>query len=159
LVTDYDEIEPNKVLLVTLSGDGVDVECLQVGDWEFIARSFDVNTDDDINTLEFWLDSIEDKQRTVVKITLSGTLSLAQHAKLEDVLERSRQVLAALERPEHHDDVHILANLEDVEALGLSGYAKESLDELMETTRREGAESLEAQDALALLYRLAGGAR
>jgi len=159
LVTDYDEIEPNHVLLVTLSDDGIEVERVLVGDWQFISRSFDVNTDDDIDVLESWLDSIDDKQRTVVKAALTGTLSLAQHAKLEEVLERSRQVLAALERPEHHDDVHILANLADVEALALSGYAKEALDELMEASRRDDGESSSAQDALALLYRLAGGAR
>jgi DNA repair exonuclease SbcCD nuclease subunit len=148
LVTSYRESRPNCALVVELSAERVTVHEHEVGEWRFVEQRFDVGDDADVDAVEGWLAGLPDRRRSVVSLSFLGTVSLATKARLDDVLDRHREVLAALEVHDRHTDLAVLPDDGDFDALGLTGFAAAALDELVE---RGDA----AQDALGLLYRLA----
>ena len=154
--TDYDEVASGRVLVVDLEPGSCDVREVPVGRWRFVPRSWSLDADADVEALEAWLAALPDKARTIVKLSLVGTLSLAAKARLDGVLERFAEVLGALETWERRSDLVVLASGADFSDLGLAGFAEAAAAALRErSTASAGAESLAAQDALALLYRLA----
>ncbi len=153
--TDYDEIDPGNALVVEVDSEGVSVEPRRVGTWQFVRREWPLNGDEDIGALEEWLASLPNKDRTIVKVGFVGTVSLAQKARLDDILEDNRYPFAALDDWERRGDLAVAPDNLDYERLGLSGFARDALEELTEKAE-SGEEPLVARDALALLYRLAG---
>src|ERR1022692_1702896 len=156
VVTDYDEVEPGNVLLVDLDRDSISVERKLVGSWQFTRRSFDVNNRGEVDAVREWLDSITDKRRTVVKLSFVGTLNLADKARLDAVLAHFDDLFAALETWERHTELCVLADDGDLRDLGLSGFAAEAVNELSALAGAARPEAAVAQDALGLVYRLAG---
>ncbi len=155
--TDYDEVDPGHVLVAELDAYGANVGARQVGTWRFVRREWQLSEDDDLHALEDWLKSQPNKERCIVKLGLVGTVSLAQKARLDGILEDMADRFAALDAWESRSDLAVMPNNVDVEEIGLSGFAREALEELSEkATAESGEESLVARDALALLYRLAG---
>jgi DNA repair exonuclease SbcCD nuclease subunit len=158
LVTDYSEVDPNRALLVDLARDPPSVEPRPIGEWSFRRRRFDVNSAAEIDAVEQWLEGIPGKRATVVKLSFVGTLSLADKARLEDVLEYFEDLFAALETWERHTELAVRPDEVDLQDLGLSGFAAEAIAELAAQARSDGHAAQAAQDALGLLYRLAGSA-
>ena len=153
--TDYDEVDPGNVLVVDVDANSVSVERRRVGTWEFVSHDWQLSSDEDIDTLEEWLSSLQNKDRAIVKISLVGQVSLAQKARLDALLEHNEDLLAALDTWERRSDLIVIPDEMDHERLGLSGFAKEAFRDLREMAE-SGDKTQEAQDALGLLYRLAG---
>jgi len=156
LVTDYDEVEPNHVLLVDLDRNSVAVERRPIGSWQFVRRSFEVNNQTEVDIVRDWLEDINDKRRTVVKLSFVGTLNLTGKAQLDAVLAHYADLFAALETWERHTELLVLPDDADLHDLGLSGFAVEAVNELGNLAGSAGPAAIVAQDALGLLYRLAG---
>lgn len=156
LVTDYDEVEPNHVLLVDLDRNSVAVERRPIGSWQFVRRSFEVNNQTEVDIVRDWLEDINDKRRTVVKLSFVGTLNLTGKAQLDAVLAHYADLFAALEIWERHTELLVLPDDADLHDLGLSGFAVEAVNELGNLAGSAGPAAIVAQDALGLLYRLAG---
>lgn len=156
LVTDFRESDPNNVLLVDLDVDSVKVEARQVGFWTFLQEAFHVNNREEVDTIAEWLEAIADKRSAVVKLSFVGTLNLTEKAHLDEVLEHYSDLFAALETWERHTDLAVLPDEEDLVDLCLTGFAAATLGELREQARSEGEAGQVAQDALSLLFRLAG---
>lgn len=156
--TDYDETAPGNVLIVDLTADSISVEPRRVGRWHFVRKHHDLAGAPDCERVKQFLDEIPDKQRTIVKLSLVGQLSLADMAQLEATLEVASDLLGALERWERRSDLVVLPDGDDFEGLGLSGFAVDALQDLRELGARAEDDALEARDALGLLYRLAGAA-
>ena len=153
--TDYDETEPGNVLLVDVDANSVSVERRRLATWWFVSHDWQLSSDEDIDALEEWLSSLENKDRAIVKVSLVGQVSLAQKARLDAILEHNADLLGALETWERRSDLIVIPDEMDHERLGLSGFAKEALLDLREMAG-SGDKTQEAQDALGLLYRLAG---
>ena len=153
--TDYDETEPGNVLLVDVDANSVSVERRRLATWWFVSHDWQLSSDEDIDALEEWLSSLENKDRAIVKVSLVGQVSLAQKARLDAILEHNVDLLGALETWERRSDLIVIPDEMDHERLGLSGFAKEALLDLREMAG-SGDKTQEAQDALGLLYRLAG---
>ena len=151
--TDYDEINPGNVLVVDLSTDNVDVAVKRLGTWRFVLRERQLSSDEDINALEEWLSGLENKDRTIVKLSIVGQVSVAQKARLDELLEHYADLLAALETWERHSDLVVIPDDTDLDDFGLSGFASDALAEL-HMMAEQGEEAPVARDALALLYRL-----
>jgi DNA repair exonuclease SbcCD nuclease subunit len=151
--TDYDEIDPGNVLLVDVSTDAVSVRRQSIGTWQFRLERFDLAGAADCARLQSWLHAIEDKARTIVKLALVGQLSLAEKAQLDGIIDHHTDLLAALETWERRSDLVVLPDDGDLEHLGLSGFAREALEDLRVLASNEVA----ARDALGLLYRLGHG--
>ena len=185
--TDWREQRPGEVLVVDVEPGprgqrgSVQVRPHRVARWTYLALQARVDSDDDLAALDRRLTAVADKERTVVRLALRGTLGLAQHARLEEILERHGDLLGALHRPEQHNDV-VLVGDDDLGELGLGGFLASALTEIQQEAAapQEGRggsadedpqeeapfrpglpdDEASARDALFLLYRLTqGGSR
>jgi DNA repair exonuclease SbcCD nuclease subunit len=149
--TAFRETEPGHALLVDLDETACKVTRTDVARWSFVKRTWALAGRPDVDALGLWIDELPGKDCTVLKLRLKGALGLAERAALDRMLDEAKALFAGLER---RDDLAIAPGEADLLALGLSGFARATLDDL---ATRECDET--AGDALALLYRLAGGAR
>ncbi|WP_423921888.1 metallophosphoesterase family protein [Candidatus Poriferisodalis sp.] len=162
--TDYDETDPGNVLVVELRPERVEVTPRKIGTWSFQQHESHLTSDADIDSLEQWLNALEDKQRTVVKLSLVGQVSLAQKGRLDRLLDHFADLFAALETWERRSDLVVVPDEIEVADLGLSGFANDALGDLQELALASDAfddesRAVAAQDAMALLYRLVGSAQ
>ena len=153
VATDFDEVDPNKALLVELDpGMGAcNVEPVAVGDWHFIAEQFPLNGQDDLDRYSAWLDELSAKPRTAIKVGFEGSINLATAAALDEVFESKAELFASLRRRARTTDLAIVPDELDHDSVSLSGYAKRTYDDLLEQSM--GGDTV-AEDALRLLYRL-----
>ena len=153
--TRYDEVDPGNVLVVELERDSIEVTPRRVGTWAFHEREWQLASDGDVDAVEEWLSSLEHRERRIVKFSLQGQITVAQKARLDDLLELGAESLAALEHSERRTDLAVLADDADFDEAELSSIARLVLADLREQAGSDNeAEALTASDALALLYRL-----
>jgi len=155
---DFDEVNPGKVLIVDLSADGVTASPRQNGVWRFLVHEAQVSTAEDIEALSRHLDAVPDKERTILKLGLVGTLGIQAHARLEEVEEHARELFAAIVRSGSRSELVVMPDGADFENLSLAGFAASAVEKLRAQARGEGAERDKAADALSLLVRLVGRA-
>ncbi|MCV7280454.1 exonuclease SbcCD subunit D [Mycolicibacterium flavescens] len=160
-VTNYDDIEadPGHVLIVDLDeadpAHPVRVEPQKVGRWRFVTLRRGVDDDRDIADLDLNLDLMPDKERTVVRLVLTGSLTVTDKAALDACLDRYARLFAALRVDEKQSEIAVLPADGEFDDLGIGGFAATAVDELVATARTEGADAENARAALALLLRLA----
>jgi DNA repair exonuclease SbcCD nuclease subunit len=156
--TDYDEVKPGFALVAAINEEGVSTKEVDVGRWKFIEpKQVDLNTKEDIEALGNWLEDLEDKERTVVKLRLVGALSLSLHGELEELLAGVQEILAAVET--RRSKLVVIPEDADFTDLGFSGFASCTVERLRSIVEESGADSITSRDALALLVRLAGRER
>ncbi|HMC69836.1 MAG TPA: exonuclease SbcCD subunit D, partial [Mycobacteriales bacterium] len=157
-VTNFDDVEsdPGHVLVVDIGDDGVTVEPRDVGRWRFVTLHRQVDTSRDIADLDVNLDLMTDKERTVVRLALTGSLTVTDRAALDACLDRYARLFAHLRTWDSHTDLAVVPADGEFTDLGIGGFAAAAVDELV-ATAREGDETsaADAQAALALLLRLA----
>ena len=154
--TDYDEIDPGNALIVDLAADTIDVDGqASIGTWQFLGEDWELGSDGDIEALEEWLSDLANKDRTIVRLSMVGQVSVAQKARLDDMLEHQADLLAALETWERHSDLVVIPDDADLDHFNLLGFASDALSEL-QMEAEQGERGPVARDALALLYRLVG---
>jgi len=157
-VTNFDDVEsdPGHVLVVDVDDNGVSVEARRVGRWRFVTMHCQVDTSRDIADLDLNLDLMTEKDRTVVRLALTGSLTVTDRAALDACLDRYARLFAWLGLWERHTELAVVPADGEFTDLGIGGFAAAAVDELVATARGEDAESaVDAQAALALLLRLA----
>lgn len=157
-VTDFEETEPGHVLLVELPerGDGeARVTPHRVGRWRFAREVAELSRDEDVDALAERIEAMPEKSRTVLRLGLVGQLPLHARTRLDEVLEDSRERLAALLDWERESELVVVPDDLDREQLGLGGFARQAAERLAAEAPSDAA----AADALALLYRLVRGPR
>jgi len=151
VATDFDEIDPNKALLVKLDGASkCKVKPLTVGEWQFIAEQKDLNSAGDLALIADWLTNLPDKERTVVKVGFTGAINLATAAQLDQLFDTQSELFASLRRRKRTTDLTVVPDELDQDSISLNGYAREAWDELL----GDAASDPVAQNALRLFYRL-----
>ena len=159
VATDFGEEESGNALLVELSPDApVCVAELSVGTWRFVEGRFDVNGPEDIAAVSGWLDGCPNKERTIVRLGLVGSLSVTDKSRLDGLLDDYEDHFAALRIRARHTDLAVLPDALDAERLELSGYARSAWEELAGLAAQGGEQGRQAADALALMFRLSEGA-
>jgi DNA repair exonuclease SbcCD nuclease subunit len=159
-VTDFDETEPGHVLVVDVDADHVQVTWHCVGTWRFVRKTWPLNSARDVADCSAWLDGQVDKARTVLKLGFEGTVTVRDKAELDDLLDRFMPLFAAIQFWGRRSDLVVTPDEGDFGDLGLSGFAASALEELKETAAESGrTDAAAAQNALGLLYRLAGSAQ
>lgn len=152
VATAFDEVDPNKALLVDFEDGGTcTVEPLDVGNWSFIAEQFDMNGTEDLEKFEKWLSEIPNKECTSVKIGFEGSINLATAAALDELMESKAELFASLRRRPRTTNLAVVPDALDQDSVSLSGYARDTWDELLEKAKNDDSV---AQDALRLFYRL-----
>ncbi|HEY9314240.1 exonuclease SbcCD subunit D [Williamsia sp.] len=173
-VTNYDHRESGsgQALVVTLTrGAGVPgqhsdagpqsvtVTPHTVGQWSFRTIEHDVNDAADIADLRRLLDGIENKSRTVVQLALRGAVTITERAGLDAMLEQFGDRFAALTFWALRHDLVIRPGADDFDQLALSGFIGDTVAELSTAAHGTDPDAATAQEALALLFRLAGESR
>ncbi len=153
--TDYDEDDPGNVLIVEVDDQHVEVMPRRVGAWQFHHRDWELTGDTDLDTLEEWLDGLDAKDRSIIKVAIVGQVTLDQKARLDRLLEHHANLLAALETWERRSELVVVPDDADLSDLGLSGFAQEAVSDLSDLAG-SGEQAVVARDALALLRRLVG---
>ena len=162
-VTDYDhkEADSGHVLVVDIDPDDpahpVTVESRAVGAWRFLSLRREINNNRDIADLDVNLNQLPDKDRTVVKIGVVGTLTVTDRAALDATIDRHTRRFAAMYMWERHTDIAVMPADDEFDDLGIGGFAADAVAELVERARSGGEEAAAAQGALALLLRLRQG--
>jgi DNA repair exonuclease SbcCD nuclease subunit len=160
-VTNYDDIEtdPGHVLVVDLDevdpGTPVRVEPHKVGRWRFVTLRRAVDNSRDIADLDLNLDLMPDKERTVVRIGLTGSLTVTDKAALDACLDNYARLFAALTLWDKQSDIAVTPADGEFNDLGIGGFAAAAIDELVVAARSDGEEGDDARAALALVLRLA----
>jgi DNA repair exonuclease SbcCD nuclease subunit len=161
-VTNYDHVEsdPGHVLVVDVDEDDpahrASVEAHHVGRWRFLTLHRPVNGTRDIADLDLNLDLLADKDRTVVQLGLTGTLTVTDRAALDACLDKYARLFAHLDTWDRHTDIAVMPADGEFDDLGIGGFAAAAVEELVSTARSEGDAAEDAQNALGLLLRLAG---
>jgi DNA repair exonuclease SbcCD nuclease subunit len=155
---DFDEIDPGKVLIVDLSTDGVNASPRQNGVWRFIVHEAQISSADDVEALARHLDAISDKERTILKLGLVGTLGLQAHARLEEIEDHAKHLFAAVVRSGSRSELVVIPDGADFANLCLAGFAASAVEKLRTQAQGQGAQREQASDALSLLVRLVGRA-
>jgi len=145
--TAYRETDAGHALVVDVAEECV-VECHAVGRWRFVERTCELDSLADVDAVSRFLDGRTGKDCTIVKLRLEGALGLRARARLDEILERHRDLFAAIEVR----DGALALLPDDLGELGLTGFAKATADRLA------AGHDPAARDALALLFRLGGGA-
>ncbi len=153
--TDFDEVEPGFALLVELEEQRVTTQALRTGRWSFARRSVRLDGDADLDALARELASDPACSRSVLKLDLVGALTLAQKARLDELLEAARDVFAALIDETSQRELVVVPQDSDFSQLELSGFAASAVRRLRERAAGSDERAGTARDALALLLRLA----
>ena len=162
-VTNYDHKEPDSghVLLVDVDLDDaahpVTVDSRRVGTWRFLTLRREVNNSRDIADLNLNLDELPDKDRTVVKMGLVGTLTVTDRAALDASIDRQSLRFAGLRLWERNTDLAVMPSDDEFDDLGIGGFAADAVAELVDAARSDSAGAGAARGALALLLRLKDG--
>jgi DNA repair exonuclease SbcCD nuclease subunit len=161
-VTNFDDVEadPGHVLIVDIDEAdhkrAVNVDARRVGRWRFLTLRRQVDNNRDIADLDLNLDHMTDKDRTVVRLALTGSLSVTDRAALDACLDKYSRLFAWLGLWERHSDLAVIPADGEFSDLGVGGFAAAAVDELVATARAgDGDAADDAQAALALLLRLA----
>jgi DNA repair exonuclease SbcCD nuclease subunit len=160
-VTNYDDVEPNPghVLIVDLDESDpqcrVTVEERKVGRWRFGTLNRHVDNSRDIADLDLNLDLMSDKDRTVLRLALIGSLTVTDRAALDACLDKYSRLFASLRVWDSHSDLAVIPADGEFADLGIGGFAAAAVEELVEAARTGDTDTAgDAQAALALLLRL-----
>jgi DNA repair exonuclease SbcCD nuclease subunit len=157
-VTNFDDVEsdPGHVLVVDIDEtNAVSVTARHVGHWRFVTLHREVDTSRDIADLDVNLDLMTEKDRTVVRLALTGSLTVTDRAALDACLDRYARLFAWLGLWERHTDLAVIPADGEFTDLGIGGFAAAAVEELVAAARGNDTDSAgDAQAALALLLRL-----
>lgn len=162
-VTNYDDIEPDpgQVLVVdiddTVESRPVTVDARRVGIWRFMSLRHSVDDNRDIADLDINLDQMPAKETTVIRLGLTGSLTVTDKAALDACLDRYARLFAALVPWDKQTDIAVMPADGEFDDLGIGGFAAAAVEELVATARSSGDDAEDARGALALLLRLTEG--
>lgn len=162
-VTNYDDIEPDPghVLVVDIDESDparpVQVDARRVGTWRFMSLRHSVDDSRDVADLDINLDQMPDKEHTVIRLGLTGSLTVTDRAALDACLDRYARLFAALVPWDKQTDLAVMPADGEFDDLGIGGFAAAAVDELVATARTTGNDAEDARAALALLLRLTEG--
>jgi DNA repair exonuclease SbcCD nuclease subunit len=153
-VTAFDEVDPGNVLAVTLSDGGArcEVDPVQVGRWTFLELTRQLTGAADVDALAADLAALPAKDRTMVRLGLSGALRIGEHARLDQLLADREPLFAGLQRRSDRT-VAVAVDAADQDELGLSGWAATAAAELARVSAGDGPDAAVAGSALTLLHR------
>lgn len=164
-VTNYDDVEsdPGHVLIVDIDEADTDrpvrVDARHIGRWQFVTLHRQVDNRRDIADLDVNLDLLPDKDRTVVRLGLTGSLTVTDRAELDACLDKYSRLFAWVGLWERHSDVVVVPADGEFDDLGIGGFAAGAVQELVAAARSGDEHAGDAQAALGLLLRLTAGDR
>jgi DNA repair exonuclease SbcCD nuclease subunit len=155
--TAHDETDAGNVLLVALEDGQCTVTPRPIGTWRFVAETLELDAASGPESLLHRLDGLPAKNRSIVRLTLLGVLSLTQYTRLQEIIEEAREVFGSIEEWEPSSRLLVRPEDDDFADLGLSGFARNAVARLRTAAASAGPGAETARDALSLLVRLVHG--
>ena len=169
-VTNFDDVEADSghVLQVDLDmadpAHPVTVTSHRVGRWRFVNLQRQVDNSRDIADLDINLDQLADKERTVVRLALTGSLTVTDRAALDGCVDKYSRLFASMYLRRRHSHLAVIPADGEFDDLGIGGFAAAAVAELVEAARagdgaggQDAQAAHDAQAALGLLLRLVEG--
>ncbi len=163
-VTNFDDIESDSGHALVVDVDEEDpahpvtVEAHRLGRWRFVTLKRQVDNSRDIADLDLNLDLLGDKERTVVRTALTGSMTVTDRAGLDACLDKYARLFAWLGPWDRHTQLAVLPVDGEFDDLGIGGFAAAAVAELVSTARSDDEQAAaDAQGALGLLLRLTKG--
>ena len=144
------EFDSGNALVVTIADHEVTVDKHPVGTWTFQALSESLVSAEDVEAFLEKLRTWPNKDRTVIKYALSGTLNLTDTRALNDGIESVRHRFVNLYERERLMNLYVEPGDDEISDLQLGSVASASLAELL-----DDPDDATARDAVNLLFRLA----
>jgi DNA repair exonuclease SbcCD nuclease subunit len=157
--TAHDETDAGNVLLVELQGGTCTVTPHAIGTWRFVDETLDFDAASGPEMLADRLNELPAKDKSIVRLTLQGVISLTQYTRLQEIIEEAREVFGSIEAWEPTSELFVRPEDDDFADLGLSGFASTAVERLRNVVAGGGPETLVARDALSILVRLVHGRR
>ena len=154
--TAHDETDAGNVLVVDLEPGACTVTPTPVGTWRFVSGTLELDTALGPEPLSAWLNGLAAKDRSIVRLTLQGVVSLTQFTRLQEIIEEAREVFGSIESWEP-GGLLVRPEDDDFADLGLTGFARTAVARLRAKAAGGGLEADPARDALSLLVRLVHG--
>lgn len=141
--------DPGNVLLVTLSapGEPPTVEKVPVGRYLWEQDAFEIVDEDSLEVLDGRLQRLESQAATLLRLTLTGAISLAMRERLERMLADWQAQLHFLDVEE--SGLLARPTREDIEELGATGFVRDAV-ETLQAIEMEGTNENREAAALAL---------
>lgn len=148
--TQYQERERGSVLEVSID-QSLQVTPHQVGCWQFKQLAFDLSSDEDLALMARELDSEHEANRTILKLRLTGALTITQAGRLDEAIESQRHRFAALEADYDENSVVVLPGEDEFADIAPDGFLRDTINQL---TAKASAGEEPASQALRLLYQI-----
>lgn len=146
-VTDSRETAPGDVLVVEVAEGQVSVTPHRVGTWEFRTLRRELHGGADVEALDRELDALPAKDRTVIRLALRGLLTLHDHVRLEQILARHAELLAALIRWERHTRLTLVDDGAAADGASLTGFVGRAAEEMRGLARVDRPDDTETDAA------------
>ena len=111
------------------------VDARRVGRWRFLTLRHTVDNGRDVTDLDINLDLLPDKERTVVQLASTGSLTVTDKAALDACLDKYARLFAALTTWDAQTDIAVVPADGEFDDLGVGGFAAAAVDELVATAR------------------------
>lgn len=154
-VTDFDDTEKDSgnVLIVDISPEGTFVEPVSVGKWAFRAVNGSVSSDTELDAWLARIEAIEHKDRTVVKYSLEGEVTIDQQIRLDAAIEGFRDRFTCFYPRTRTHDLVVVPGEDERADMGLTGFPARAAAELHDLATGQGPDAHTAQRAWRMLYR------
>ena len=154
-VTDFRETDAGYIQFVELGQDSISTDSVSVGEWSFLEWERNLLSTDDIDALSSELKMLSNKERTALRLKLSGTLTLTGKGKLSDLILNSEDLLGSLDVQE--SELAVIADNTDFRDLNFSGFVDATVQRLRDKVAAGGDEGMVEREALMLLMSLQRG--
>lgn len=154
--TAFKDNDPGNVLLVDISEHGAppEVERVRVARTRWIRHEARLNSPEQVAELQRWFEGLDDPGHTLVRLELSGVLSLAELKHLDRLLSDAESRLLHLRR--RGEGVLPAPTSDELSSIAVDGWVRSAVEQLRDRSA-QGAGDTHAADAaraLHLLYRL-----
>ena len=160
-VTNYNDIESNSgnVLIVDINEKepqhNLRVKSKRVGKWKFITLCHNLDTEQDIINLDSAMAFFSNKEYTIIRLSLQGTLSIKNKVKLDDCIEKYKRLFGALNIWERNTNITVALSVTEFNNLNTIRFISIALKKLVLMSHSKiTSEAYDAQNALGLFLRL-----
>ncbi len=145
--TDIRDDEPGNIIFVDL--ERFNMEKVDISRWRFEEIAFELMSNEDTNRFTDWLKTYDNKERSIVKINLSGSVTVKESIGIDEVIGDEQSMFASLRVD---NNLRIISDSNELESLELNGIFLDVYNELKELVSQKDPEV--ARDAFKLFFRL-----
>lgn len=129
--TSFRETGRGQVLEVDLGGKGSpSVTAHQVGQWQHGVVRRELNGVEDLESLARDLDAMDPKETTILRTAFTGSLTVSEHAQLDQILDDRSPLFASLQPWARHTHLAVVPNDDELAQIQWGGYVQAALEEL-----------------------------